>query len=46
MELTEKDLRQTKEKSPVLPGLFSRCAGAIRSMYHEVFSGIRVNLAA
>jgi hypothetical protein len=34
------------KKAPFSQGLFVSCAGAIRSMYPEVFSTIRVELAA
>jgi hypothetical protein len=40
-------IENTKAKSPSFHRGFSgRCAGAIRSMYHEVWAGIRVPLAA
>jgi hypothetical protein len=29
-----------------LVAFFSRCAGAIRSMYHEIYAGFRVRIAA
>jgi hypothetical protein len=34
------------KKAPISQDLFSSCAGVIRSMYHEVWAGIRVPLAA
>ncbi len=42
----EKKRRGQKSKAPFYRGFWSSCAGAIRSMYHELSAEIRVELAA